>query len=103
MTSHEKSQKRKIAMYVFVTTENPRPTFNLDMTAAERDLMNRHVAYWSEEAARGISVVFGPVMDPGGVYGMGVHRVRDEFEMRDLIEHDPANGLLKYKIVPMAK
>ncbi len=90
-------------MYVLVTTENPRPTFNLDMTPEERDIMNRHVAYWTEKAARGISVVFGPVMDPAGVYGIGVHRVRDEAEMRELIEHDPANGLLKYKVVPMAK
>jgi hypothetical protein len=89
-------------MYLFVTTENPRPTFHLDMTPAERDTMNRHVAYWSEKAARGISIVFGPVMDPDGVYGMGVHKVQDEAEMRELIEHDPANGLLKYKIFPMA-
>ncbi len=89
-------------MYVFVTTENPRPTFNLDMTPAERDTMNRHVAYWSDKAARGIAIVFGPVMDPKGVYGMGVYNVQDEAEMSELVEHDPANGLLKYKILPMA-
>ncbi len=89
-------------MYVFVTTDNPRPTFNVDMTPTERDTMKRHVAYWSEKAARGIAIVFGPVMDPKGVYGMGVYKVQDEAEMRKLIEHDPANGLLKYKILPMA-
>ncbi len=89
-------------MYVFVTTENPRPTFNLDMTAAERNTMNRHVAYWSDKAARGIAIIFGPVMDPKGVYGMGVYKVQDEAEMQELIKDDPANGLLKYKILPMA-
>jgi hypothetical protein len=89
-------------MYFFVTTDNPRPTFRQDMTREERETMNRHVAYWSEKAKRGIAIVFGPVLDPNGVYGMGVYKVQDEAEMRELIEHDPANGLLKYHILPMA-
>ena len=48
------------------------------MTADERAVMGRHVAYWSEQAALGVAIVFGPVMDPKGVY--------------------PANGLLQYEI-----
>ena len=56
--------------------------------------MERHVAYWSEKAERGIAIVFGPVMDPKGVYGIGVYQVQDEAEMRDLLEHDPAKGLI---------
>lgn len=88
-------------MYFFVTTDNPRPTFNQDTTSEEREIMKRHVAYWSEKAEHGIPIIFGPVMYLNGVYGMGVHKVRDEAEMRELIEHDPANGLLKYIILPM--
>lgn len=42
-------------------------------------------------------------MDPKGVYGIGVYQVRDEAEMRDLLEHDPANGLLHYKVLPMTR
>ncbi len=90
-------------MYFFVKTQNPRPTFNLDMTDEERAIMQRHVAYWSEKAARGISIIFGPVMDPHGVYGIGIHQVEDEAEMRHLLEHDPANGLLQYDMLPMAR
>ncbi len=90
-------------MYFFVTTENPRPTFHQGMTQEERDMMNKHVAYWTEKAQHGISIVFGLVMNLHGVYGVGIHHVRDEAEMRSLIEHDPANGLIKYKILPMAK
>jgi len=90
-------------MYFFVRTQNPRPTFHLDMTAEERSIMERHVAYWSEKANRGIAIVFGPVMDPRGVYGIGVYQVQDEAEMRGLIEHDPANGLLSYEILPMPR
>lgn len=40
--------------------------------------MDRHIAYWTGKAQAGIAVVFGPVMDPKGVYGMGVYRVQDE-------------------------
>ncbi len=90
-------------MYFFVRTENPRPTFHLDMTAEERAIMERHVAYWSEKATRGIAIVFGPVMDPKGVYGVGVYRVEDEAEMQRLLDQDPANELLKYEILPMPR
>ena len=90
-------------MYFFIKTQNPRPTFHLDMTLAERETMNRHVAYWTEKAAHGIAVVFGPVMDPHGVYGIGVYQANDETEMQELLNQDPANGLLKYEILPMAR
>ncbi len=90
-------------MFFFVRTQNPRPTFNLDMTAEERDVMQRHVAYWSEKAQQGIAIVFGPVMDPQGVYGIGVYLVQDEAEMTALIAQDPANGLLKYEVLPMPR
>ena len=90
-------------MYFFVSTQNPRPTFHLDMTPDERAVMGKHVAYWSEKAEKGIAIVFGPVMDPKGVYGMGVYQVQDEAEMRALIDMDPAKGLLQYDIQPMPR
>ncbi len=90
-------------MFFFIKTQNPRPTFHLDMTAEERATMDRHVAYWTEYAKKGTAIVFGPVMDPKGVYGMGVYKVKDEAEMRELLAHDPANGLLQYEVLPMAR
>lgn len=90
-------------MYFFTKTNNPRPTFQLDMTDEERAIMQSHVAYWSEMASRGAAVVFGPVMDPQGVYGILISQVRDEAELRAQIEHDPANGLLRYEVFPMAR
>lgn len=89
-------------MYFFVRTQNPRPTFNLDMTPEERAIMNRHVAYWTEKAQQSIAIVFGPVLDPQGTFGIGVYKVQDEAEMRDLLEHDPANDLLRSEALPMA-
>jgi hypothetical protein len=88
--------------YFFVKTNNPRPTFHLDMTAEERAVMTQHVAYWTERAKEGISIVFGPVADPGGFYGIGIYKVADDAEMRRLLDNDPANGLLQYVMTSMA-
>jgi uncharacterized protein YciI len=90
-------------MYFFVRTQNPRPTFHLDMTDDERATMQRHVAYWTQKGREGISVLFGPVMDPKGVYGMGVYKAESPEHMQALLAADPANGLLKYETAPMAR
>jgi hypothetical protein len=90
-------------VYFFVKTKNPRPTFHVDMTPDERALMSKHVEYWSDVAARGAAIVFGPVMDPQGVYGIGVYNVEDEAAMRTLLAHDPANGLLEYDLFSMPR
>ena len=54
-----------------------------------------------EKTGQGIAIVFGPVMDPQGVYGIGVRQVHGEAKMRNLLEHNPANGLLRYEVLPM--
>ena len=90
-------------MLFFVRTQNPRPTFHLDMTDNERVVMQEHVAYWSTHAETGTAIVFGPVMDPAGVYGIGVYSVRDEAEMQRLLAADPASGLLEYEVFPMPR
>jgi hypothetical protein len=89
-------------VYFFLKTDNPRPTFHLDMTSDEAATMRDHVVYWTERAKEGISIVFGPVADPGGYYGIGVFRADSEDEMRRLLDADPANGLLRYDLTPMA-
>jgi len=73
------------------------PTFHLDMTPEERAIMERHGAYWSEKALNGIAIVFGPVMEPKGVYDIGVYQVRDEFQMRELLKDDPPMGSCNMK------
>jgi hypothetical protein len=52
---------------------------------------------------RGHSVVFGPVADPEGVYGIGVYKVEDAEEMRRPLEEGPARDILVYAVVPMAR
>ena len=90
-------------MFFFIKTNNPRPQFHLDMTPEEGETMRKHVAYWSRQAELGVAIVFGPVVDAAGVYGIGVYQVEDEAQMGRLTDEDPANGLLKYQVLPMPR
>lgn len=85
----------------FLKLNPPRPSFVMDMTEAEKEIMHRHVAYWMELLDKGIAIVFGPVMDPAGGYGAGVVSVDDEEQLKQIITGDPANGLNHYEYHPM--
>ena len=67
----------------------PRPTFALDMTDAERDIMGRHAAYWQPFIDSGQMVIFGPVLDSTGSWGLGVVEADDEEEVRAFAAGDP--------------
>ncbi|SRR5258706_11994208 len=79
----------------------PRPSFAQDMTAEERAVMQQHVVYWRHLMEQGKVVVFGPVLDPNGIYGAGVIAVEDDEEAKALMAADPANGLNRYEWHPM--
>src|SRR3712207_400786 len=67
----------------------PRPTFALDMTDEERDIMGRHAAYWQPFIDSGQMVLFGPVLDATGSWGLGVVEAEDEDELRAFAAGDP--------------
>jgi uncharacterized protein len=67
----------------------PRTTFAQDMTDAEKRLMQEHVAYWTSLAAKGVALLFGPVLDPAGSYGIGVVRVEKEEDVHVITANDP--------------
>ena len=70
--------------------EAPRPNFALDMTDEEREIMGRHAAYWQPLVEAGRMVVFGPVLDDTGSWGLGVVEAEDEDELRAFAARDPA-------------
>jgi uncharacterized protein len=72
-----------------IRLEAPRPTFALDMTDEEREIMGRHAAHWQRFIDSGQMVVFGPVLDSGGSWGLGVVEAEDEDELRTFAESDP--------------
>ena len=73
----------------------------MDMTAEEKSVMQKHVAYWAPYVADGTVIVLGPVMDPKGGYGIAVVRVDNDEHLQKLLAADPANGLNSYEFYPM--
>ncbi|WP_018616129.1 YciI family protein [Segetibacter koreensis] len=74
-----------------------RPDFAETMTTEERNIMQQHVSYWKEYLDKGIMLVFGPVLDPKGVYGLGIIAVDNEEQVKTLIDNDPASAINKYE------
>lgn len=87
--------------HFFVRLVPPRPTFLMDITDQEREIMQRHVVYWGKLLEDGIAIAYGPVMDPNGGYGIGVVCVNGDHQLQRLIAEDPATGLTKYEYAPM--
>jgi len=81
----------------------PRPSFPYDITREEKELMDKHGAYFQEKFAAGKLLLYGPVLAPQGAFGLGVLEVRDEGEARQFGENDPSvrAGLNRFEFYPM--
>lgn len=81
----------------------PRADFHVHQSDHEQQIMQRHMEYWQQQAASKKAIVFGPVFDPAGVYGMAIIATesRDDAEM--IAQNDPAisEGLCAYELAPM--
>jgi uncharacterized protein YciI len=77
-----------VATFVF-RLQAPRATFALDMTEEEREIMTRHAAYWQPLIESGQMVIFGPVLDGTGSWGLGVVEADDEEKLRAFAASDP--------------
>ncbi len=68
---------------------SPRPTFAQDMTDEEREIMARHAAHWQPYLDSGQMIVFGPILDDTGSWGLGVVEADHEQELRAFAAKDP--------------
>jgi uncharacterized protein YndB with AHSA1/START domain/uncharacterized protein YciI len=76
--------------YFFCRLIPPRPSFAMDMNADERAVMASHAQYWHGLSKAGSALVFGPVGDPQGPWGLGIVRAADEAAAHALEASDPA-------------
>jgi uncharacterized protein YciI len=60
------------------------------MTDEEREIMGRHAAHWQPYLDSGQMVIFGPVLDSTGSWGLGVVEAENEDELRAFAANDPA-------------
>lgn len=83
---------------------SPRTTFPQDITETEMKVMQEHLVYWKELADKKIVVVFGPVADPKGTYGLAIVEAVDEAVVHEFGIHDPAIKAdvgFKFEVYPM--
>ncbi len=80
-----------------------RPDFAVTMTAEEQATMERHADYWTQHLREGTALIFSPVGDPDGVWGMAVARAADRDGAEALTRSDPAvlEGVGTYRILDL--
>jgi uncharacterized protein len=74
----------------FFRLNPPRADFAQTMTPDEQRAMAEHMDYWQQLRSEGRVVVYGPVADPEGVWGMGVLHAEDRAEVLSIAERDPS-------------
>jgi uncharacterized protein YndB with AHSA1/START domain len=92
--------------YFFCRLLPPRPSFATDMNEKEASAMREHAGYWRSLSARGVAVMFGPVLDPKGPWGLGIIEASSLDEVQALQADDPAitgNIGLRYETMPFAR
>jgi len=90
-------------MHFFYKLIAPRPDFHLTMNEIERTTMNEHKDYWAGLFNNKNVIVYGPVFDPDGVYGMAVFVAEDDEEATSIKNDDPAvaSGICTAAVFPM--
>jgi len=92
--------------YYVCKLTGPRAEFPQDMTPQEAAIMQAHVAYCGELLRAGKALVFGPVADPAGIWGLGVLQLPDDADPQDIIANDPvvkADAGFTYQLLPMLR
>ncbi|MDR4947302.1 YciI family protein [Neobacillus cucumis] len=90
-------------MHFMLKSTPPRATFQQDMTEEERNIMGKHIAYWTDKQKQGIALVFGPVRNPSEPHGLAIIEVENEAQVPKLIAEDPAvmAGIMTTEFHPM--
>ena len=81
----------------------PRTSFPQDITQEESALMQEHSDYFGQHFDAGRLLLYGPVMAPGGAFGLGILEVDEEAEAMQFGENDPSvrAGLNRFEFYPM--
>jgi uncharacterized protein len=89
--------------HYFVKLIPPRATFPMDITEAERAVMEEHSAYFRRQFDAGNVLIYGPVMPKDGAFGVAILEVTDEPEASLIMKNDPSvrAGVNRFELSPM--
>ena len=90
--------------HFLIRLNGPRPSFPADMSEEEGRFMQAHRVYWDGLTAARTAILFGPVLDPSGAWGLAVVEVADESAARGIVDADPviqAKIGFSYAVFPM--
>jgi uncharacterized protein YciI len=92
-----------MVIHFFMRLNPPRPDFATTMTPEERAMMGQHSAYLRDLLAQGKLILAGPVLDPAGVFGLGIIEVESHQEALQIAANDPSvrSGMNRYDVIPM--
>lgn len=62
----------------------------IDMTDTEKKIMHEHSVYWRTHMEKGNIVMYGPVADPKGAWGVGIVHMSSRQEVEEFGKNDPA-------------
>ncbi len=82
----------------------PRPDFSTTMSEDEAQTMGRHAGFWSGLMAEGKALVFAPVPDPAGDWGMAIAVAPDLETVQGFGAADPAvaSGMMDFSVTELA-
>ena len=89
--------------FFFYKLYPPRPSFHMDMNDEEKTVMQQHMQYWVLLTENRNAIIYGPVFDPQGVFGMAVVEVNSDDQANEIAESDPAvsSKVCTYELIPM--
>ena len=82
----------------------PRSSFATDMTDTEAGLMQTHGAFWADLTAKRSALLFGPVFDANGPWGLAIIEAEDDKAAEAIAQSDPAimaNAGFSFELYPM--
>ena len=102
----DKAAAKQAARYFVCKLITPRADFMETMSETEGAVLGAHVAYWTGMLGQKKALLFGPVGDPAGAWGLGIVTAADDKEAEALAKADPAitSGLgFDYRVMPMLR
>jgi len=74
------------------------------MTRGEMKVMQEHLTYWKELTDKNFVVIFAPVADPNGIYGLAIVEADDEAVVNGFGINDPVIKAVlgfRFEVFPM--